>query len=168
MRSLAAPSAAVLTLLLAIAGLLVACGPAVSPASNSASSAASTAPGGGDADLTASDAWVRAAPAGGTSAAYFGLTNGGTADAVVTGATSDVAEATSVHETSTDSGGMTGMHHVPAVTVEAGATVPFQPGGYHVMLERLTGDLVAGTTVTITLELEGGATLDVTAEVRAG
>ena len=81
---------------------------------------------------------------------------------------SDVAEAVSVHETSTDSGGMTGMHHLPSLVVEAGSSLPFEPGGYHVMLERLTEDLVAGATVTITLELEGGGTLDVAAEVRSG
>jgi copper(I)-binding protein len=163
MRSLAAPSRLVAALVLAAAAIAVACAPATPAGSTATAGGASGSPA-----LTVTDAWVRAAPAGGTSAAYFQLSNGGSADAVVTGATSEVAEAASVHETSTDSGGMTGMHHVPAVTVEAGATLPFEPGGYHVMLERLTADLAAGSTVTITLELEGGATLDVTAEVRAG
>ena len=165
MRSLATPSVLVVALVLAVATVAAACGPATP-----GRPAASAGTANGSATLTATDAWVRAAPAGGTSAAYFQLANSGTADAVVIGAATDVAEASSVHETSTDSGGMTGMQPVPALTVEAGATVPFEPGGYHVMLERLTEDIVAGSTVTITitLELEGGATLDVTAEVRAG
>jgi copper(I)-binding protein len=165
MRSLPVTSTGVPVLLLVVAGLLAACAPAAGPASSPATGAGA---GSAVANLSVTDAWVRAAPAGGTSAAYFQLANGGGTDAVITGATSDVAEATSIHDTSTDSGGMTGMHHVPTVTVEAGQTLAFEPGGYHVMLERLTEDLVAGSTVTVTLELEGGGTLDVAAEVRAG
>ena len=73
-----------------------------------------------------------------------------------------------LHETSTDAGGMTGMHPVPSVTIKAGETLRLEPGGYHLMLEQLTQALDAGSTVGLVLTFQDGATLDVTAEVRAG
>ena len=60
-----------------------------------------------------------------------------------------------VHETSTDAGGMTGMHPVPSVTIKAGETLRLEPGGYHLMLEQLTQALDAGSTVGLVADVPG-------------
>jgi copper(I)-binding protein len=124
-------------------------------------------PGTRDGALTVTGAWARPAEAGGTSAAYLELHNGLDADAVLTGASSAAAGRVSLHETSTDASGMTGMHHVPSVTIPAGETLRLEPGGYHIMLEQLVDDLAEGSTVALQLTFHDLDPLDVTAEVRA-
>ena len=141
---------------------LAACAPA--PAGSAALTGAPAAASG---SVTATGAWARPAERGGVSAVYLELHNPGPADAALTGASTAAAASTTVHETSTDASGMTGMHHAPSVTIPAGGDLNLEPGGYHVMLEGLADDLDAGSTVEITLAFDGGATLDVTAEVRA-
>ncbi len=100
-----------------------------------ACSGTSTASGGGL--VSASQAWVRAAPAGGTSAAYVTITNGTLSDDALVGASTPAAGSATLHLTST-ADGMVGMHPVDLVAVPAGKTVTLEPGGYHVMLMDLT------------------------------
>ena len=85
------------------------------------------------------DAWVRAAQAGGTSAAYLTLTNGRVApdDALVGVSAPDLTDSASLHETTSDASGMTGMPHMESIAIPAGGTVALEPGGYHVMLMGL-------------------------------
>lgn len=117
--------------------------------------------------VTVTGAWVRAGQQGMMSAAYFTVANaGGSADAV-TGVTTNVGMA-SLHKTSTDSSGMTGMSPVEKVEVPAGGSVAFEPGGFHVMLMGLSKELKAGDTVELVVSFAGGAQVTVNAEVRAG
>jgi hypothetical protein len=51
--------------------------------------------------------------------------------------------------------------------VGAGETLRLAPGGLHVMLQGLTRPLTPGEEVPLLLLLEGGASLAVTAHVRA-
>jgi periplasmic copper chaperone A len=126
----------------------------------------SSATGGGL--VTVSGAWVRAAAAGSTSAAYMTITNGTLAEEALVGASTAAAANASIHQTTTDSSGMTGMRMTDQVTIPAGKTVMLEPGGYHIMLENLTGDLAAGSTIQLTLTFEHAGPLNVRAEVRAG
>jgi hypothetical protein len=48
-----------------------------------------------------------------------------------------------------------------------GGTVALEPGGFHIMLIDLTGELMAGDKVEVTLQFETAPDLVVTAEVRA-
>ena len=148
------------TLLIALlATTLAACG-----SSSSASPVAVT-----DEAVAARDAWIRAADEGGLSAAYLTISNGSEADdALVDVSAPDVATSVSLHETTTGDDGMTGMHHTPSIAVPAGGTVALEPGGYHVMLEGLQRNLVAGETVRIVLTFERAGPLTVDALVRAG
>jgi copper(I)-binding protein len=117
---------------------------------------------------TIAGAWVR--PPQGMerpAAGYFVITGGSQADALLS-ATSPVAGDVQVHETTTDASGMTGMHPVGRVDVAAGATVAFQPGGFHLMFMGVTGTIVAGGTVQIDLTFEKAGKITVQAEVKQG
>lgn len=128
--------------------------------------ACSAGPGGTAA--TISGAWVR--PPQGMerpAAGYLVITGGTVADALI-GASSPVAGSVQIHETSTDASGMTGMHPVARVEIPAGATVTFQPGGYHLMFMELSGTIEVGKTVQIDLTFEKAGKITVQAEVRQG
>lgn len=142
-------------LVLSLALVLAAC----------SSGGGSTASGGGI--VTVSNAWARAAAKGGTTAAYLQIVNGRLSDDTLVGVSTDVAEKASLHETTTDNSGMTGMQHMDGIKVAAGKTVMLEPGGFHIMLENLTTELVAGTQIRLVLTFEQGGPLNVTAEVRA-
>ncbi len=115
------------------------------------------------------NAWVRP-PAGPDrpAAGYLSITNpGGTPDALV-GASSSIAMSVEIHETTTDSSGMTGMHPMPRLEIPAGGTVKLEPGGYHMMLMGTGDKLKIGDKIEITLQFEQAGTVVVEAEVRAG
>jgi hypothetical protein len=119
--------------------------------------------------VTVADAWVRAREAGGTTAAYMTITNGRVGDDELVGVSApEITNEASLHETTADGSGMTGMQHVDGIVVPAGQTVALEPGGYHVMLMNLLDGLEAGDRVTLTLTFEQTGPVDVTAEVRAG
>ena len=124
--------------------------------------------GGGGGKLTVTDAWARTstgmAMAG---AAYLTITNGSDQADALLSVTTPAAATPEIHQTTTDASGMTGMHPVDRVDVAAGKTVKLEPGGYHIMLIGLTGDLKAGTTIELTLKFEKAGEIKVTAEVRA-
>lgn len=75
-------------------------------------------------------------------------------------------------DTTGDSGdhgnGMMTMREVDSVAIPAGGTVKLEPGGYHIMLLKLTKDLAVGDTIEVTLDFESAATATVTAEVQEG
>jgi copper(I)-binding protein len=114
-----------------------------------------------------SDAWVRV-PAGPDqpAAAYFKITNSTTRADALLGVTSPVATSAMLHQTSTDSSGMTGMAMVDRLDIPAGATVKLEPGGYHVMMTGLTG-VTSGTSIELDLAFEHAGTIKVMAEARA-
>jgi hypothetical protein len=112
-------------------------------------------------------AWARAADAGADSAAYLTITNGQLQDDTLAGASSAVATSASIHQTTTDDSGMTGMQPATTVVIRAGQTLVMQPGGYHVMLAGLTQPLTVGSTFQLTLTFEKTGPVSVTVEVRA-
>jgi copper(I)-binding protein len=149
----------VATLLVALAGCSAA---SVSPAASAPSPL-------GSASIAVTSAWVRPAPTTDTpTAGYLTISNGGALDDALLGATSPAAVSVEVHETAMDSSGMAGMRPVGRVTVGAGSTVTFAPGGYHLMLMGLTRPLAVGDTVELDLRFERAGTVVVPAEVRQG
>ena len=111
--------------------------------------------------------WVRAAQSGGMTAAYMTITNGTLANDTLVSVSTPAATAATVHETKTDASGMTGMHPVEGIKIPAGGSVSLEPGGYHIMLEGLTGNLTPGQVVKLTLTFKTAGAIDVSAEVRA-
>jgi copper(I)-binding protein len=95
------------------------------------------------------------------------LANDGDAPNRLIGATSDAAAAIEIHET-VDSGGVMLMRRLAGgLEMLAGATVALQPGGYHIMLIGLTGDLVQGETFELALEFETAGTVELEVPVFA-
>lgn len=115
---------------------------------------------------TVSDAWARAAAAGGQSAAYFTLSNPTSSADTLLSATSPAAGMAQVHETVVDGAGTAAMKPVDHVNLPAGDTVEFKPGSYHVMLMDLTKDLTVGQTVEVDLVFEHAGKLVVMADIR--
>jgi periplasmic copper chaperone A len=121
------------------------------------------------AQVTVSDAWVRATVTGQKSTGAFMLLRSST-DTTLVGVASAVAKAAELHEVRND-GGLMRMRPMDALELPAGKLVELRPGGYHVMLLDLSETLRAGSTVPLTLTFQGRdggrTTVSVPAEVRA-
>lgn len=110
-------------------------------------------------------AWSRATPPGAEVAAgYLTLHNTAGRPVKLTGASSPLATV-EMHETRTENG-LSRMRPVQEVTVPAGGTVKFEPGGHHFMLVGLRQPLKAGDRVPLTLRFEGEAPVEVHLEVQ--
>lgn len=116
--------------------------------------------------LTATDAWVRATPGVDVAAAYVTLHNGGAKPLVVTAVSSPLASAAMIHETRIVNGESSMRPH-EQLRLDPGQTVRLAPGGLHIMLHLKARTLTAGENVPLTLQLQDGTTLAVTARVRA-
>ena len=118
-------------------------------------------------DLAISGAFSRAtlpnAPVGG---GFLSITNNGAEDDVLVSASAPIAAQTQLHEMSVEDGVMR-MHEVEGgIVVPAGTTVTLSPGGLHIMFMGLTGAIVEGETVPVTLTFEKAGT--VTIDLLAG
>lgn len=118
------------------------------------------------AELGARDAWARLpAVQGRPGAAYFTIQGGATADTLLAVATPAALRA-EVHETVTTQGVMA-MRPVDTVTVPAGQSVAFAPGGRHVMLFDLGPNVKPGTRIPLALAFASGKRVEVQAQVVA-
>jgi len=105
------------------------------------------------AQVTVKDAWVRATVAQQKATGAF-MQLQSAQDARLISAQSPVAAVVEVHEMSMD-GGVMKMRAVPNLALPAGKAVDLKPGGYHVMLMDLKGQVKEGDTVPVTLVVEG-------------
>ncbi len=105
--------------------------------------------------MQVSDAWIRALPAGLPAAGYFTLHNTASKEVALTGAASPACGMLMLHK-SDESNGMGSMQDVQRVTVPAGGTVKFAPGGYHLMCMNPAPALKPGASVTVTLSFSDG------------
>ena len=107
------------------------------------------------AQVTASDAWVRATvPVQKSAGAFMSLQS---AKAVrVVGATSPVAGTVEIHQMEM-SGQTMKMKAVEAIALPAGEKVDLAKAGYHLMFLGLKGQLKEGDTVPVTLTVEDAA-----------
>lgn len=146
---------------LALAGLS-ACGSEASDAEDAAAeNSAETSTDDEEATgVVVSDGWVRATE--GTedpsmSAAFMSLENDG--DAVrLTGASTDVAGMTQIHEmVMGDDGAMVMQELGDGLDLPTGAHEHLEPGGNHVMLMDLQEELEPGDEVDLTLEFSDGS-----------
>jgi len=140
---------------------------------------------GGGSQITIDDAWVRPQdnlenPSGG----YMTISNSGTEDDVLVGASSPASARVEIHETMVMeptaipdasmepgatpgmSGGMVGMVPIDELPVPAGGEAVLEPGSFHLMFIGLKDALEVGETVDITLSFQKAGSVRVTAEVR--
>jgi copper(I)-binding protein len=111
------------------------------------------------ADLTITDAWIRALPASVPSGGYFTLHNGGSQAVVLTGADTPACDMLMLHK-SDDTGGMSSMSDVQEVEVPAGGTIKFAPGGYHLMCMGAKPAIKPGAKVPVTLIFKDNSKLN--------
>ena len=97
------------------------------------------------------------------SGAYFTL-KGGPKDETLTGVAAPAAMRAEMHE-SMGKGAVMTMAPVKLVAVRAGDSVPFAPGGKHVMLFGLQPAVTAGGTTPLTFTFASGRTITVSARV---
>jgi periplasmic copper chaperone A len=116
--------------------------------------------------ITAHDGWAREpVPSRDVTALFVVLENrGATARAVVSGE-SDAAAKVELHEMKMD-GAMMRMSPVNQIDVPAGGKTELKPGGLHVMMFGLKKRPAPGDTLTVTLTLDDGTKVPVTATVR--
>lgn len=105
------------------------------------------------AQVTVKDAWVRATVAQQKATGAF-MQLESKQDAKLVSAQSPVAGVVEVHEMAME-GGVMKMRAVPSLVLPAGKAVELKPGGYHVMLMDLKGQVKDGDTVPVTLVVEG-------------
>ena len=112
------------------------------------------------------DAWVRLpAAAGRPAGGYF--TAHGTANAdTLASVTSPKAERIEMHSMVQDGATMK-MRAEPSFALPANGELTFAPGGSHLMLFGLPGDLKPGDKVPLTFHFASGAAVSVDAEARA-
>ena len=105
------------------------------------------------AQVSVKDAWVRATVAQQKATGAF-MQLQSAQDAKLVGAQSPVAGVVEVHEMAMEAGVMK-MRAVPTLALPAGKAIELKPGGYHVMLMDLKGQVKEGDTVAVTLVVEG-------------
>ena len=106
-------------------------------------------------DLVISQAWSRATPNGAKIAGgYLTIENKGAAADRLVGGAGDIAAKVEVHEMTMNNGVMTMRPLDKGLVIEPGKTVKLAPGGYHLMMFDLKGQLKQGDKVPVTLEFE--------------
>lgn len=117
-------------------------------------------------DLYIEDAWVRALPpVKNVTAAYMVVVNDSDSAAAVVGGRADIAGSVEIHR-SREVDGYMRMEQLPGFAVAAGERVELAPGGTHLMLMDLSFMPQPGDTVTLCLELAGGAEVCTEADTR--
>lgn len=108
-----------------------------------------------DEGITVHNAWIRPTAQGDNGAVYFVLRNDSTEADELVGASSNVAEAVEIHESSMAAGtDVMQMNQIFSVPLSRASEVVFEPGGYHVMLVNVSRELPVGETVEVTLHFK--------------
>ena len=114
-------------------------------------------------EISVKDPWVRQNPPGtSVSAAYMVIENPASAGDELLEVGCSCSASASLHVTEMRDGSMA-MKKVASIEIPAGASVALSPGGYHVMLEGLSGDMKE--SVILELKFRSGARISVTAPV---
>ncbi len=121
---------------------------------------------GQDAAVTARDAWARMPlPSKTETALYVVIENHSAQKRAIVGASSDVAAAVEMHEMKMVKTLMQ-MTPVSQVVIPAKGKTSFDPNGMHLMLFGLRTRPAIGDTINVTLKLDDGTTVPITAAFR--
>ncbi len=103
-------------------------------------------------------------PVSGSAQVALTITNDGDGDDELVAVETDAAIGIEIHETVVDDGQAV-MERRDAVTVPAGGSVSFRPGGLHLMMIAPDDDVALGGTFPITLQFDRSEPITVEAEV---
>lgn len=114
------------------------------------------------------DPWVRPAVPGMPNSAAYGLLLNLTAEEeTLVGVNTGIAEVAELHEMVMGDGDVMQMRPLEGgIVIPAGGAALLQPGGLHMMLFGLTGELPAGESVDLTLTFANSGEMTITAPVR--
>lgn len=121
--------------------------------------------GGGAAAPSVEQARVNLPAAPGLPGAGYFVLKGGRGDALVA-VNSPAAGRIEMHETATDGRGVSSMRPLPEVVLD-GRDATFEPGGRHLMLFGLGGDLRPGQTIPLTFRFRTAQPVTVQARLAA-
>jgi len=115
--------------------------------------------------IVISHAWARATPASAANGAvYLTITNHGTTDDRLTGASTAVASKAQMHVTLNENGVMK-MRPMADVPIKAGGSAQFKPDGMHIMLLGLKHPLKAGDSFLLTLTFDKAGAVETMVKV---
>ena len=110
-------------------------------------------------------AWCRPSPNGAQAGACY-LTIKSSVANRITGLATPLATEAAIHDMTMANGMMTMTPMPDGLPLEAGKSIELAPGGKHLMLVGLTGPLVEGTSVPLTLTFSATPAMTVQAAVR--
>lgn len=117
----------------------------------------------GETTISVKDPWVRQNPPGTSlTAAYMVIENRGASDDELLSVSCGCSRESSLHVTEIRDGSMV-MKEAASVSVPSGGSLALSPGGYHVMLMGLSGDIK--DSVILELGFRSGVRISVTAPV---
>jgi len=120
-----------------------------------------------NAHLSLDNGWVRGMPPGtNMTAAYGRFINSGADTIEITSFESDSFASVSLHQTTIEDG-TSRMQELKHWSIEPGATAVLEPGGLHLMLMQPTREIVAGSTVELSLISTSGQGYHFTLKVEA-
>jgi copper(I)-binding protein len=118
-------------------------------------------------DLVITQAWSRATPSGAKVAGgYLVIENKGTTADRLVGGAGEIAGKVEVHEMAMNNGVMTMRPLDKGLAIEPGQTVKLAPGGHHLMMFDLKGQLKQGDKVPVTLEFKKAGKVTVSLDVQ--
>jgi periplasmic copper chaperone A len=118
--------------------------------------------------LAITAAWMRATPPGvTTAAAYLTITNNGTAEERLLGATSPAARMLELHA-NVEEHGMQHMRPLADIAVPVGGRVELSTGGTHIMLIDIAAPLKPGDEVPLTLHFASAGDITIKVPVLDG
>ena len=115
--------------------------------------------------LSIKEPWSRPTLKGANGAAYFQIVNNQNSEDRLLSVSGTIAEKIELHKSEIDTQGVMRMTPQESVLIPAGKTVPFEPGGLHVMLIHLSQELKRGETFPLTLHFEHFGDVQIEVEV---
>jgi copper(I)-binding protein len=108
--------------------------------------------------------WVKSSDmsvVGGMTAVFGTITNNTNEDITLVGGTVAEANVVEIHEMAMSGGEMVMQKIEGGLVIPAGETAVLEPGGNHVMLMDLNTDIVAGDSISVTLDFDGAEDLTI-------
>ena len=115
-------------------------------------------------NIAIKDAWARPTKAGMMSAAYFTMHNVGSLPDSLVQVSSSASQDVQIHLSYMNDGIMV-MEEQPFVAIQASEQIPFQPGGYHIMIIQPTNDMEEGDSISLSLYFKSGMIIEETIQV---